>query len=313
MSGISFFGCVYTLVHWRQHKWVAGTLVAVAIGLLFPAVAAVFNVLSTPSNRWILLAAVPVGLATMTLADQLPTLTNRDRWWLASAAGLLALVYPVTAVFNPRDLITTASYSVNGDSVANAPARVTLGLVWTLVGLNLVNNAWGYYDPNAGVQATQELRRGDATRYIQDYFDGAQTVAQKSATFSRVDATRNFNLFRTVGNNMTMTHGLHGTMSYFSVQNGYVGQFSRDLQNSEYAMNAPIGQGDSRTTLNQLLGVKYLFAREDQVAAHQALPYGYPPRKGLHRETGLRAIQWRRHQVLTTSWPSRWSTRNRKP
>lgn len=306
LSGISFFGCVYTLVHWREHKWVAGTLVAVVIGLMFPAVAAVFNVLSTPSNRWILLATVPVGLATMTLADQLTTLTNRDRWWLAgSTVGLLALVYLCNGLVfsNPaRDLITYGLLlALTAVLVANAPARVTLGLVWTLVGLNLVNNAWGYYDPNAGVQATQELRRGDATRYIQDYFDGAQTVAQKSATFSRVDATRNFNLFRTVGNNMTMTHGLHGTMSYFSVQNGYVGQFSRDLQNSEYAMNAPIGQGDSRATLNQLLGVKYLFAREDQVAAHQALPYGYHAQKKVFTEKPVYALSnGVGTQVLTT-------------
>lgn len=280
LSGLTFFGCVYTLVHWRRHRWLAGTLVAIVVALGIPAVAAVFNVFSTPSNRWILLAAVPFGLATMTLADQLGKLTRRDRWWLVgSAAGLLAVVYLSNGlIFSnaARDLITYGLLlALTAVLMIQAPRRRTLELVGVVVGLNLVNNAWGYYDPNAGVQATQELRRGDATRYIQDYFDGAQTVAQRDRTFSRVDATRNFNLFRTVGNNMTMTHGLNGIMSYFSVQNGYVGQFSRDLQNSEYAMNAPIGQGDSRTTLNQLLGVKTLFAREDQVATHQALPYGY--------------------------------------
>ncbi|MCF7522784.1 YfhO family protein [Levilactobacillus brevis] len=77
-----------------------------------------------------------------------------------------------------------------------------------------------------------------------------------------------------MGNNMTMSHGLHGIMSYFSVQNGYVGQFSRDLGNAEYAMNAPMGQADGRTTLTQLLGVKYLFARTDQVTNHAARRMG---------------------------------------
>ncbi|WP_367377196.1 YfhO family protein [Levilactobacillus cerevisiae] len=307
LSGIAFLGCAFTLVHWRQNRWLAGTLVAIVIGLMIPMIAAFFNVLSTPSNRWILLAAVPVGLATMTLADQLTQLTLRDRWWLAgSVAGLLAVVYLSNGlVFSnaARDLITySLLLALTAILMVDAPARWTMGLVWTLVGLNLVNNAWGYYDPNAGVQATQEIRRGDATKYIADYFDGAQTVAQQAKTFSRVDATRNFNLFRTVGNNMTMSHGLHGTMSYFSVQNGYVGQFSNDLQNSEYAMNAPIGQADSRTTLNQLLGVKYLFAREDQVANQMALPYGYHAQKRVYPEKPVYGLSnGVGTQVLTTN------------
>lgn len=307
MSGITFLGCVYTLVHWRQHRWLAGTLVAIVLGLGIPAVAAAFNIFTTPSNRWILLAALPFGLATMVLGDQLTHLTARDRWWLAgSVAGLLAVVYLSNGlIFSnaARDLITYGLLlALLAVLMITAPARITWSLVSVLVGLNLVNNAWGYYDPNAGVQATQELRRGDATRYIQDYFDGAQTVAQDEQTFSRIDATRNFNLFRTVGNNMTMTHGLHGVMSYFSVQNGYVGQFSRDLQNSEYAMNAPIGQGDSRTTLNQLLGVKTLFARADQVATHQALPYGYHAAGKVFPEKPVYALSnGVGTQVLTTN------------
>ncbi|WP_061776181.1 YfhO family protein [Levilactobacillus senmaizukei] len=309
ISGLTFFGCVYVLVHWREHKWLALTLVAIVVGLLIPAVAAVFNIFSTPSNRWILMAAVPFGLAIMTIADHLTTLTRHDRWWLGgSAAGLLGLVYLGNGLVfsNPgRNLITYGlllALTVVMMGISQQPARWTVGLVWTLVGLNLINNAWGYYDPNAGVQATQQLRQGDATQYIQDYFDGAQTVAQRSQNFTRVNATRNFNLLRTVGNNMTMTHDLHGVMSYFSVQNGYIGQFSQDLQNSEYSMNAPMGQADSRTTLNQLLGVKYLFAREDQVAKHNALPYSYHAQKKIYPEKPVYGLSnGSGTQVLTTN------------
>ncbi|MFC6207093.1 YfhO family protein [Levilactobacillus tongjiangensis] len=308
VSGLTFLGGVYVLVHWREQRWLAGTLVAIVVGLGIPAVAAFFNVLSTPSNRWILLAAIPFGLATMTLWDHLTTLTRTDRYWLAgSAMALLAIIYLCNGLtFNnaKRDLITycllLALVAVIWGG-AQLTARWLVSLVCILVGLNLVNNAWGYYDPNAGVQATQQLRRHDATRYILDYFDGADHGIKKAAAFSRVNATRNFNLFRTVGNNMTMSHGLRGTMSYFSVQNGYVGQFSRDLQNSEYAMNAPIGQADSRTSLNQLLGVKHLFAREDQVTNHAALPYGYHAQKKVYPEKPVYALSnGVGTQILTT-------------
>lgn len=309
MTGFSFLGCVYTLVHWKRQRALAGTLVLVAIGLIFPAVAAFFNVLSTPSNRWLLLATIPFGLATMVLMDHVTALTPVDRWWLTgSTAALLAIVYLSNGfVFsNPaRNLITYGlllAMTVVLVGSAQQPPRVTLVLVGGLLGLNLINNAWGYYNPNASQQATQQLRKGDATKYIQDYYDGAERSLQRERTFSRVNTSPNFNLFRTVGNNMEMAHNLHGIMSYFSVQNGAVGQFSRDIQNSAYAMNSPIGQGDNRSTLNHLLGVKTIFAREDQVANHAALPYGYRATKKVYPEQSVYGLSnGEGTQKLTTS------------
>lgn len=71
-----------------------------------------------------------------------------------------------------------------------------------------------------------------------------------------------------------MNLGAHDIMSYFSVENGDVGVFSQALGNAQFKMNKPINQGDSRTTLNNLLGVRYVFARENQPGM-QAFPYGY--------------------------------------
>ncbi|CAJ1230148.1 membrane protein [Levilactobacillus zymae] len=291
MSGLGFLGCVYVLVHWRQQRSLALTLVLIIVGLGFPAVAAFFNVLSTPSNRWLLLVAVPVTLATMVLTDHVTTLTPHDRWWLMGATGgLLLLVYLSNGlVFNNpgRNLITYGlllALTVVLVGSAHQPAKVTLTLVSGLLGLNLISNAWGYYDPNAGRPATQQLRRGDATKYLKDYYDGAQVVPKADPQFTRVSTLPDYNLLRTVGNNFTMLHGLHGIMSYFSVENGYVGQFSQDLQNSQYAMNSPITQADNRTAFNNLLGVKYLFARQDQIAAKKALPYGYHVAKKVFNE-----------------------------
>ncbi|AKP64562.1 glycosyltransferase [Levilactobacillus koreensis JCM 16448] len=309
MSGVTFFGCVYVLRHWRENRPLALTLVLMAVGLLFPAVAAFFNVLSTPSNRWLLLAAVPFGLATMVLSDHLNGLTKRDRYWLAgSAIGLLLVVYAANGFIfsNPeRDLVTYGVFLATTVVVlgsAQWTVRTTIMLLSVVVGANLVNNAWGYYDPNMGSQATDQLRQGDATRYIQDYFDGAQTAVQHQSTFSRVNTAYNFNLLRTVGNNMTMSHGLNGIMSYFSVQNGYVGQFSRDLQNAQVAMNAPLGQADNRTAMDNLLGVKTIFAREDQVANRAALPYGYHAEKQVYPEKPVYGLSnGTGTQLLTTT------------
>ncbi|MCH5464076.1 YfhO family protein [Levilactobacillus tujiorum] len=294
LSGLTFLGCVYVLVHWRDYRYLAGTLVAIGLGLLIPAVAAVFNVFSTPSNRWLLLAAVPFSLATMILFDHLRALTVRDGWWLGgSALGLLVLVYVGNGlIFNnpPRNFVTYGFLLVTTlllVASVGVQSRWLLRVLCVVVGLNVIGNAWGYYNVNAGGRAAQQLRQGDATAYLADYFDGAEQHVDSSSAFSRINVTPAYNVFQTVGNNMTMAHQLRGVMSYFSVQNGSVGQFSKDLQNAQYAMNAPLGQGDNRSTLNHLLGVKTLFTREDQVAKGAAIPYGYQVQRTVYPEKAV--------------------------
>lgn len=291
ISGLGFFGCVYVLVHWKSYRYLAGTLIAIVLGLSFPAVAAFFNVLSTPSNRWLLLAAVPINLAAMALTDHLTDLTPLDRRWLVGGAALLLLVVYLSngLIFdNPgRNLITYGLFLALAVVLAGGgqqPNKLVVPAVCTLVAMNLVSNAWGYFNPNASQQATQELRRGDATKFITNYYDGAESVPQAAKTFSRINQLLSYNVFRTAGNNYAMLHNLHGVMSYFSVENGYVGQFSQDLGNAQYQMNSPMTQLDNRSTMNQLLGVKTIFARQDQVTGTTALPYGYRVTKKLFDE-----------------------------
>jgi len=294
LSSLTFLGCVYVLVHWREYRYLAGTLVAIGVGLLIPAVAAFFNVFSTPSNRWLLLATVPFSLASMIFFEHLRTLTTRDGWWLGgSALGLLVVVYVGNGlIFNnsPRNFVTYGFLLVTTLLVVASigyHSRWLLGVLGIVVSLNLVGNAWGYYNVNAGGRADQQLRQDDATAYMADYFDGAEKGVDKEQAFSRVNTTPAYNVFQTVGNNMTMAHQLRGVMSYFSVQNGSVGRFSEALQNAQYAMNSPLGQGDNRSTLNHLLGVKTLFTREDQVAKGTAIPYGYHVQKQIYPEKAV--------------------------
>lgn len=308
LSSLTFLGCVYVLVHWRDYRYLAGTLVAIGLGLLIPAVAAFFNVFSTPSNRWLLLASVPFALATMIFYDHLTQLTARDGWWLGgSALGLLIVVYVGNGlIFDnpPRNFVVYGFLLVTTLLVVASIAvqsRALLRVIWLVVGLNLIGNAWGYYNVEAGGRADQQLRQGDATAYLTDYFDGAEQGIHPGKTFSRVNVTPSYNVFQTVGNNMTMAHQLPGVMSYFSVQNGSVGRFSEALQDAQYAMNSPLGQGDNRSTLDHLLGVKTIFTREDQLAQGAAIPYGYHAQKHVYPEQAVYGLSnGTGTQLLTT-------------
>ncbi|AKP64186.1 glycosyltransferase [Levilactobacillus koreensis JCM 16448] len=319
ISSLSFLGCIYVLRHFRTYRYLAGTLVLCAVGLLFPAVAAFFNVFSTPSNRWLLLVAVPVTLALMTLFDHFNELEPRDGWWLLGGSlALLLVVYAGNGFIFNNDARNFVSYGfllvVTLLAVASSrvPSRWLKLLAGLVVGLNLISNAWGYTDVNVTSRANQQLRQGDATRYMQGYFDHADRDIAQGNNFSRVSSTSAYNLFQTVGNNMTMAHQLRGVMSYFSVQNGAVGAFSKDVQNAQFAMNSPLGQLDGRSSLNHLLGVKELFTRQDQLDEKTALPYGYHVTKkdypevpvySLSNGTGTRILKTSLNLPLVYSQP----------
>ncbi|MCF7522783.1 hypothetical protein L3X07_04295 [Levilactobacillus brevis] len=120
--------------------------------------------------------------------DHLTALSLPDRWWLlGSSFGLLGVIYLSNGFTfsNPaRDLLTYGLLLATTLLVVVAlPRRWTFGGIGILIGLNLINNAWGYYDPNLSNQATQQLRVSDATRYIQDYFDGAQSAVNRITRF----------------------------------------------------------------------------------------------------------------------------------
>jgi len=309
ISSLSFLGCIYVLRHFRTYRYLAGTLVLCAVGLLFPAVAAFFNVLSTPSNRWLLLVAIPVVLAMMTLFDHFNELEPRDGWWLLGGSlALLLVVYAGNGFIFDNDARNFVSYgfllvvTLLAVASSRAPSRWLKLLAGLVVGLNLISNAWGYTDINATSRAGQQLRQGDATRYMQGYFDHADRDIAQGNPFSRVSSTSAYNLFQTVGNNMTMAHQLRGVMSYFSVQNGSVGAFSKDVQNAQFAMNSPLGQLDGRSSLNHLLGVKELFTRQDQLDAKTALPYGYHVTKKDYPEVPVYSLSnGTGTRLLTTS------------
>ncbi|WP_257874845.1 YfhO family protein, partial [Staphylococcus haemolyticus] len=72
-----------------------------------------------------------------------------------------------------------------------------------------------------------------------------------------------------------MVLGTHDLGAYYSIQNGNVFKFTRSLGDARAVVNSVIGEGDGRTTLLNLLGVKYIFAKTDILKNPQTIPYGF--------------------------------------
>ncbi|MCA5598818.1 YfhO family protein [Lactiplantibacillus argentoratensis] len=283
LSSISFIAIIYTLRHFKRYWVLNWVLVVMMIGILLPQFAAVFNVFSTPSNRWLLMATLVFAYATMAFMDQVTALTAADLKWLAGiSGGLLVVIWLINGFYLNIRKHDIATYLILlafiGILLAKRSLKLTNRQFYVLllgvVTLNLANNGLGWLSINTNSNSTEQLRQGAAMKWVKDYFDGAQKSLSTTGQFYRTALAPNYYTMRSAESDVPMVLGTHTVGSYFSVQNGYVGAFSQALGNSEYAMNSPLGSLDGRTTMYNLLGVKYLFAREDQLK-NQALPAGY--------------------------------------
>ncbi|ORN04746.1 YfhO family protein [Lentilactobacillus parabuchneri] len=294
ISGLSFLGLVYMLRHFKRYFWPNVALITMLVGILLPAVGAVMNAISTPSNRWVFLVTILFGFATMIFVDHIGSFTKNDVAWFAGASiGLITLVWVFGGFLmdlQPHDFVVygfllLTLIAVLGSLIFNWSQATKLTLISTIFLLNISANIIGIYSPHSSKLALQQLNRGLATRFSQDYFNGAQKYLDKLPGFFRVSMgpkyhynthIQNLANYSNTNTDFPINSGLNDTSVYLTLQNGYLGKFSQSVGNSQFSMNTPIAQGDYRTAFNNLLGVKYMFAKAN-TKNPPVMPYGYKP------------------------------------
>lgn len=282
--GLTFLGAVYVLRHFKRYRSLATIITLTIVALMLPQFSAVANAMSTPSNRWLFLIVLPMSLATMIFVDSLKTLTRNDlRWLIGASAGLIILVW-ITKGFTlklPQNdlvayglLLSFLLLFACQTSLKLPPKRV--GYILTgLVFVNVISAGQGWFSPNNSKNINSNLATGSAQQWLHKYYDGAQNGLNKDGNFYRTTTIHNYYSHRTAGNNIPMVLGTHDLGAYYSIQNGSLFQFTRSLGDSQAVVNSVIGEADGRTTLLNLLGVKYMFAKTDIIKKPQAIPYGF--------------------------------------
>lgn len=288
-SGLTLIAMIWTMRRFKRYLALNFTLILIAIGLLFPAVAATLNVMSTPSNRWLMMAQLVFALTAATLVDHLTAFTPRDFFWLTGViAGLILLIWLANGYLFKFRQIQVLTYLVFMLFVwlfsilllkPQLAQPLKLGLLG-LVMLNAITTGLSFYDNNYSGSPENELPTQTAGQWSKWYFDGAdQYLNQHDHRFYRTSTTNNYYTMLTVGNNIPMLLNTHSISSYYSVQNGDVNRFNQQLANVQNSMNNPTSSADTRGSILSLLNVKYLFAREDDLLNQQAVPYGFQPLK----------------------------------
>ncbi len=293
-SGLALLAMMWTLRHFKRFLMLNVTLILTFVAVLFPQFAAAMNVMSTPSNRWLLLSQLVFALAAGIFVDHISELVLADfKWFLGGTLLFLALVWIGNGFgFNlpAHQGVTYGIYLVLLLAIAygliagfkGIQVRLTLLI---LVIVNVTSLGLGFYSSSYNDRLQiGELSRGVADHWIKAYYDFADRYLNRhDQSFYRTAETSDYYTSRTVGNNIPMLLGTHPIGSYFSVQNGAVNAFNKDLQNSENTMNNPTSNVDNRTTMSSLLNVKYLFAKQSEIGKSK-VPYGFKIMKNKHKQ-----------------------------
>ncbi|USS88244.1 YfhO family protein [Fructilactobacillus hinvesii] len=294
MSGISFYALIYVFSHFKRYRYLNVAFILIAIGICLPAVSATFNALASPSNRWLALALLPLGLATAIFTDHVSHLTRKDILIMGiSTVVLLVLLWGSKGFLLRLQRHDVVEYLLLFALLTllwlardyHWRPKVIYASVLALVTVNLIALGLGYYSPNNSGFARGMLPKGSAAGYTHNYYDGAETYVKKRLGNYRTsigpryhyfpdDRQRSLNTdYFNASSNVPMNLGTHDIASYLTVENGAVGKLERDVHNNQFTPNDPVAQNDYRSTLSALMGVKYLFVRSQK--QHHSLPAGF--------------------------------------
>ncbi len=188
ISGLSFLSLVYVFTHFKTYRYLNLTLILMAIGIGLPAVSSTFNALAAPSNRWVSLCLLPIGLATAIFSDHLTSLNRKDLIVLGLSPFVLLIVVWICngLIFKIHRHDFTEYlllFSLVGVLFAahffKWKPRTLISGVFAIVTLNLIALGIGYYSPNSSGYSKGMLNHDAAANYVKNYYDGANHYVTK--------------------------------------------------------------------------------------------------------------------------------------
>jgi uncharacterized membrane protein YfhO len=319
LAAITFLAIVYLYTRPRKYPLLAISLGLALIMLLIPACGAFFNGMMSASNRWTLLIYLPLAMTVCLLLQNVPTLSPHTFRTLMIATGIYLIVLVATYFFKNDDnlfvpVIFLLVSLMTISWVIGKPQEVAERWLFGVILLNVCFNALYAALPYNGGFANDMLTRGQYQAITsQRYGNLDQNLTKKS--FYRVNTISNNDIIDSLKMYNDLTSGLNAVKSYYSLQNKYLGAFSRSLGNVQYQSNIPLNQLDDRTVLNNFFGVKYLFVQSNGDNAEK-IPAGYTLDKTSDPIINYDQGQPSNAQTtddLTTIQTSRYKTKNAFP
>lgn len=275
---VGFLGLVYIYLQPKRYPLLTVSMALSLVMLLIPAVGAFFNGGMAASNRWTLLIYLPLAMAVCFLLENVQDLTRHQLKVMTIATAVYLVVVAASfflqndpAIFIPvmcllADLLALWLIALR---VLNHPGRWLLGLIVINAGANAIYAALPYNGNFAGSM----LARGSYQTITSQRYGGLNVGLKNTSNYRVSTISQNF-IVSDLLNDNDLTTNLQSIDSYYSLQSKYLGQFSQDLQNTQYQSNVPLRQVDDRSVLLNFLGVKYVFVQSNSANAEK-WPAGY--------------------------------------
>lgn len=252
---------------------------------LLPFAGSALNGFSYVTNRWCWLYSAAVAYIMTTIWDELSHLSAAQKRFVAAAGGiyyiLLLLLDSGTSenTFVSFSILLIALLILMFPTALENELRLNRNVLsLTMLGLVLFNialNAHYQYNEREDDYVSQFLDVGTAYESVtQNSSSAVQELADEDDSFARYEQTD------TTEKNTGVLTGSSGTGYFWSLENGKITQFLREMGLSSWQLQNYSGC-DRRTFLDALAGVKYVVAPVSYKAevleteAEQWLPYGF--------------------------------------
>ncbi len=251
-----------------KYRKLAGALLFVLLGLCIPGFGYFMNAFSYITNRWDFLAAFVVAAVFAFTYEELYRLSRSEVRLLRIGVlgyGLLAFVLPSAPVVKYTFillLLTVITVLLLQSEKLKGYGGFRHMVMYLLVVGVLGFNGYAFYD--MGFQ-----------KYVGEFLSGEEVRAKTENGITAMASGLEKDFFRleTYGDevrNEALIHGFHDVSSYFSLTDGAVTAYYKQLEVSSQRSAYRIDHQDNRTILDALASVRYVITT-DKTAA----PYGY--------------------------------------
>ncbi|BDR57723.1 hypothetical protein XA3_01640 [Xylocopilactobacillus apicola] len=262
---LGLLGVIYIGRNYRKYRTLTATFGIGVICMLVPFLCGVLNGMSSPSNRWLLLLQLPLGLSAAFLLDHVSELTKKDFQCLMIAGGVIAVSLLLTLDTEHwfRDLtilafgyfLTAIILFIFRKSERKITAITSILVIFNAAAIFLSVEPYGKNRTNNLMSKSEVLSLVKRQRGYQN--------ADDQRDFSRTYIDTQLPGY-TYHPSLPILSSLNSFETYWSLEGDNVYQFMHDLGVSNSIPNDVTGNGDLRDVLFNYLGVDKLWLNESQ-------------------------------------------------
>lgn len=285
--GFSSFALLLLPMLWIKRKkfgFISASLGLFAVMLVLPVFGSIMNGFAGPYNRWTFAIPLFSSLGAAMLYNNRFKLKKNEYtamgWVLLIYSGAIVVMVQFTefrtAFITPLIFAGMMWLIVVVANTQQDKRTLTIRSKWlysasllVLIMVNLGYNAMDYYYPWGQNSIELSVDYGTIDEEYLSTFDGLEQELPKDDDISRIGVTSKDNH---VKNQLIILEKM-GLNSYLSVSNGYISNFARQLETSQFQLIQPLRNGfDDRQIANNFLGIRYILTEKKNEAY---LPYGY--------------------------------------